>query len=341
MKNKFKSTIVLSLGLFAATAAQAGLISQHSSINTYQRTCPGLQGPNYIANWRPVLAQFYGLQPAEVSTNLACHFNGANQERYFNTDGTPKEGLDFLPNGPAFSADTLGSLTVTSAVGSTQVTIGSPDGKFYGDVTLDPDNLGLPQIKVKSESEPFERNSVNGFAASEFLWTGEAETLEYTVDFDFFNSGGVWSFNDAADIHDYIFELTFGVSTGMEFDENFTFPLDYGTELTSDYFSSVSLGLITATEDEPYTGSLTVSFDVNTGDKFFLWGQVQAFGLNGGFMDAAHTVTSRLNVEGLTEEESNQIFSTSLQPLVNIPEPATMMLLLSGLGFIGLRRKAK
>ncbi len=77
-------------------------------------------------------------------------------------------------------------------------------------------------------------------------------------------------------------------------------------------------------------GSLTITFDVDPGDKFWLWTQVQAFGLNGGFIDATHTVTSQLGVEGLSQEESNRMFATDLRQVPNqIPLPSGMVLLLT------------
>lgn len=333
------ATILLAISSFSASA---GLITQYSSVGTWQRNCPGLSDPNYIANWGPAIEAFYGLSPGELSADLACHFNGGNQLKFYNLDGTRKN-LDWdLPDGVPFTEEEAGGFEVIGETGTDYASISAEDGSFYAEVILDGDNLGLPQIKASSESDEFERNSVNGIAATEYLWTGVDTTLEYTVDFDFFASGEDWNLNGAADFYDYIFILEFGASTDMEFTEGSLFPSNWGNSIAVDGYSTLNDPEFGSSAEEPYESSLTVSFDVQTGDRFFLYGFVQAFGLNGGFTDAAHTVTSQLAIEGSTAEESLVIFEQSLQAapptdLTDIPEPSTF--LLSFLGMVALLRK--
>ena len=340
MKNTALKLTIFSLSLSVNSIANAGLVTQHTSVDTHQRTCPGLQDPNYISNWKTIVELLYD---REATTQLMCHFNGGNQRAIYNNDGTVRSDSPFpdMPEGVAFTDEEVGGVEIIRQTGRSLVTMGDNDGKYYANVILDENNLGLPQIKVKSDSASFERNSVNGFAATEYLWSGEGQTLEYTMDFDFFNSGGTWNDPDTADFHDYIFSLWFGAATDMLFDSNQTFPLDYGTELASGYFGSVGQPIIAATADNPYTSSLSVSFNVNTGDQFFLYGQVQAFGLNGGFVDASNTATSRLAVQGLTQEESNVMFTSSLSAApstAQVPEPSTIaMFTLAIFGLISRR----
>jgi hypothetical protein len=339
MKNKFLNATLCGLVLSISGAANAGLVTQHTSVNTYQRTCPGLDNPNYVNNWGGIVELYYGLAPGTASADLICHFNGGNQAKIYNFDGSIRADSPFpnMPIGVPFTADEIGTLEVIQATGQNEVTLGTSDGKYYAHVILDEDNLGLPEIKVKSESGAFERNSVNGIAATEYLWTGEAETLEFTVDFDLFTSGGTWSLDGAADFRDYFFSLTFGAAIGMQLDPNEIFPSDYGTILAEDGFQSNNVDTFSGTIDDPYANSLTVSFDVNTGDQILLYGIVQGFGFNGGFTDASHTVTSRLAVQGETQEESLRVFSTALKaavPSTSVPEPSTLAIF--ALGIVGL-----
>ncbi|MDG1752475.1 MAG: PEP-CTERM sorting domain-containing protein [Thalassotalea sp.] len=298
-----------------------------------------MEDPNYANNWRDTIELFYNMESGSASAEIMCHFNGGNQARIYNNDGSIREDSPWpdMPIGVPFTDEEVGTLEVIQATGQNQVTLGTNDGKYYANVILDESNLGLPQIKVKSESGDFERNSVNGYAATEYLWTGDAETLEFNMDFDFFTSGNSWDLSGAADFQDYIFNLTFGAAIGMQFDPSQTFPIDDGTILSEASFSTVGEPIISGTIDSPYEGSLSVSFDVDTGDQFFLYGRVQAFGLNGGFADASHTVSSRLAVQGYTQEESLQIFTSALNeavPSVDVPEPSTLAIFT--LGIIGL-----
>jgi len=323
------SNAIISMAVLMTTQAQANLISQYTEISSFQRNCPGLSDPNYAKKWNGALTYFYG---ASFTTEQACHFNGGLQSRYYKTDGTPKPGFDDIPSGVAFSGAEVGSASIIQDFGADEVEIGNQNGDYYGKVKLDNQNLGLPELKVKAQSGALERDSINGFAASLFEWQGAATTSDYKVDFDLFNSGGEWALDGAMTNHDYMFSLYFGVSQNMVFSYQNPFSFDYGTILTSTYLSTKDLPLFSASMINPYNGSLSISFDVNTGDRFWLWGTVQAFGFNGGLLDASHTVTSKLAVDGLTEEQNQQLFASALQQVPNqVPTPAAWSLWLIGL----------
>jgi PEP-CTERM motif len=339
IKSSIKS-ILLTIVSLSTFAVNAGVVTQYSSVQTYQRTCPGVANASYVNDWRAAVETYYGLAPADVSADLICHFNGGNQERMYNFDGTQKAGFEFMPLGVPFTSADVGTLDIYSDFGSDGVKLDDPGGKYYADVTLDDTNLGLPQIKVLSDSNAFERNSVNAVAATEYLWTGADQTLSFTANFDFFNSGNLWGLPGVVDIYDYLYIVGFGASTDMTFDFINVFP-DYGNIITEGYFSSNDESLISATETSPYTGTQTISFDVKTGDQFYLWGWTQAFGYNGGYMDASNTLTTELAVQGLTVEESKVIFATALQPapvVSDIPEPSSIMLMCLGLLVFSIRK---
>ncbi|RVU35563.1 hypothetical protein EOE67_13290 [Rheinheimera riviphila] len=302
--------------------AKAGVISQFTEISSYQRSCPGLADPNFSSNWGAAIKTIYEVE--SFGTDIACHFNGSFQRNFYNADGSPKR--PGLPAGVPYTLAEVGTTEAAIAFGANNAEIGSIDGDFYGKVTLDADNLGLPEIKIKSSSDALERNSVNGFAATEYQWLGAAQTLSYSVNFDFFNSYALWGIPGATEVHDYSLGLTFGVSQDMEFSYDVPFNFDFGNVQTTAAFMSHMLEMIDSDLENPFMGSLTINFDVDTGDKFWLWTQVQAFGLNGGFIDATHTVTSALAVEGLSQEESKRLFATDLRQVPNqIPLPSGLV----------------
>lgn len=316
---------------------KAGVISQYTEISSYQRSCPGLVDPNFSSNWGAAIKTIYAVE--SFGTDIACHFNASFQKNFYNLDGSPKR--PDLPAGAPYTLAEVGTTEGSIAFGANNAEIGSIGADFYGKVTLDAANLGLPEIKIKSASDALERNSVNGFAATEYQWLGAAQTLSYSVDFDFFNSASWWGIPGAHAVHDYALGLTFGVSKDMEFSYDVPFDFDFGNVQTTAAFMTSMLDMIESDFENPFAGSLTITFEVNPGDKFWLWTQVQAFGLNGGFIDATNTVTSALGVEGLSKEQSMELFATDLRQVPNqIPLPSGVILWLTALLlWCGQRRK--
>jgi hypothetical protein len=307
---------------------KAGVISQYTEISSYQRSCPGLTDPNFTSNWGAAIKAIYAVE--SFGTDIACHFNASFQKNFYNADGSPKR--PWLPAGVPYTLADVGNSDATIAFGANNAEIGSIDGEFYGKVKLDAGNLGLPEIKIKSSSDALERNSVNGFAATEYQWLGAAQTLSYSVDFDFFNSASWWGILGANAVHDYSLGLTFGVSQDMEFSYDVPFNFDFGNIQTTAAFMTSMLEMIESDLENPFAGSLTINFEVNPGDKFWLWTQVQAFGLNGGFIDATNTVTSALGVAGLSKEQSIELFATDLRQVPNqIPLPSGLVLFVTAI----------
>ncbi len=148
VRRKNFSKLLLVPIVFLSTAASAGLVTQHTSINTYQRNCPGLQDPNYGNKWGAIIELYYGSAPGQMTTEMMCHFNGGPQTRIYNTDGSVKVNSPFpnMPQAPSFLPTEAGGVVVTQSDGTTQATVGTPSNKFYGDVILDSNNLGLPQF---------------------------------------------------------------------------------------------------------------------------------------------------------------------------------------------------
>ena len=61
MKNTFLRVALFGFTISVNCIANAGLVTQHTSVNTYQRTCPGLEDPNYANNWRDTIELFYNM----------------------------------------------------------------------------------------------------------------------------------------------------------------------------------------------------------------------------------------------------------------------------------------
>jgi len=83
---------------------------------------------------------------------------------------------------------------------------------------------------------------------------------------------------------------------------------------------------------------------VNNGDRFFLWTGAQAFAINGGFLNAANTITTDLRLQGDDEGTATQeLFARALQPAPPTPvnAPATLALFSLGLAALGYSRRKK
>lgn len=327
--------MLCSASLLLASQAQASLISQYTEISSFQRSCPGLADAQYVNKWRGALVNIFG---SNFTTEQACWFNSRSQSSYYHTDGTPK--IEGFPQGVPFTSAEVGVVRTDQQFGASQVELGEPAADIYGKVTLDKQNLGLPEFKLRSQSQALERDAVHAFAATEYEWLGDTTTLDYQVNFDFFSSDGEWAMDGAVTHHDFRFFLLFGVSQNMIFSYLNPFQFDYGNVLTTSYFYSDEMPLFSTSAEQPFEGSLNIAFTVKPGERFWLWGQVQAAGFNGGYVDASHTVTSNLAVVGLDQPQSQQLLSTALKKVPNqVPTPAGLMLLVTGLFLLRYKKR--
>lgn len=350
--NKFNNTnaltrLFISTTLFCSvliSTANAGLITQHVSVSAYDRSCPGLSDPDYITNNLAGIEAIYGPLDSQGSQAIdtACRFNSA-QSRYYNNDGSPKFYIPgrVMPTIPAFTNDQVGSLTITNATATDNLSVVTETGRLQGEIVLDSENLGLPEIKINATAGANERNSFNGYAATEYLWTGADETLEFQLNFDFYHSSEEWEFDGYQSTETSEFLLNAYVSEGLIIDPVSTFPANDGDLLGLDSFLLSETDVGDTSADFPYYGNLTVSFDVVAGQTFFVVGQYQGFAKNGGFLNAFNTITGALNIEGFSQEESKAIFETSLElaPVTSVNTPNILLLtILGGLGCLLMAR---
>ena len=129
---------------------------------------------------------------------------------------------------------------------------------------------------------------------------------------------------------DSLYGLRIGASQNLVLAEELLFPELWGDPLAQGaYHSSDDTDI---TDENINFRQLTIAFEVSDGDEFKLWAQTQTFALNGGWIDSANTMTTQLNVQGLSQEQSKQILASSL--IVDVPEPSNLALF--ALGIIGL-----
>ncbi|MGB3727244.1 MAG: hypothetical protein WA981_15950 [Glaciecola sp.] len=334
-------TVSTLLGATLVGSANAGLITQHVSVGAYDRSCPGLADSQYLDMYREGIESVVGSLDdwGDQAVDTVCRFNSTFQASYWNNDGTPK--YDGLPNIPAFTNAQVGTLVITQSTGTSNLSLTTPTGRLQGDVRLDEANLGLPEIKINATSAANERNSFNGYAATEYLWTGADETLEFQLNFDFFHSSEEWSVGGLPATKTSDLVLNAYVSEGLIVDPNGIFPQDSGIITVNDEFVLSESNIGPTSAEDPYFGNLSVSFDVTAGQTFFVVGQYQGFAKNGGFLNAYNTITGALNVEGLTQQESTAIFATSLQaaPVTAASAPVALLLTLLGGSFVFARSK--
>lgn len=319
------------------SSASANVITQHVSVGTYERDCPGLADPEYMDKYREAVEIWAG--PLEdwgdQAVDTVCRFNSQGQAQFWNYDGTSKQegGITIAP----FTPEQVGQVAIRTSTATEQLEHNSATGKLNGSVKLDSENLGLPEIKINATSNAGERNSFNGYAATEYLWTGADETLEFQLNFDFFHSSENWSLEGLPPSQTAQLLLNAYVSENLIIDSNDIFPANAGNIFAQETFNLKNEDVGMTSAGNPYFGNLTVSFDVTSGQRFFVVGQYQGFAKNGGFLDASNTITGALNVEGLTQEESITVFQTSLQA-APVNAPAMILLTLLGAGMLFSRK---
>tara|TARA_R110000772_G_scaffold58539_4_gene132552 strand:+ start:27751 stop:28812 length:1062 start_codon:yes stop_codon:yes gene_type:complete len=344
--------ITLSLACLTALPAKAGPITQYTGFDNFNGTCPGARSASYLDDWGPAIAalnQFSDV--SEVTYDDACRFNRNQQARFYEPDtGSLKaEFADFgWPSGVAFTESEVGTLDIDTQRGTTSSIAGDIAGPAFGSMTLDDSNLGLPEVKLRAQAAADQRLTVNGFAATEFLWTGETTDLNFFINFDFFGSNEQRCLSSApigssSCTLNSAFALWAGVSTDMPLDGIYaTSNISTGTVITetSFFYDAGDLDRLAGTEASPIEGVLDLTFSVSNGDRFFLWAGAQAFAIDGGFLDAANTVTTDLRLFGDAEGTlSRETFAVALQaaPPTAVSAPATLLLLLAGLAALMLR----
>lgn len=343
---------MIASALVAGPVAYAGVVTQFTGFDNFDGTCPGANSPTFLQDWGRAIVALRGLEDvSKVTYDDACVFNRNQQARFYNFDGTAKDGSD-RPSGVPFSAEDVGTVDISTSRGTTSTVEGDLAGPAYGAMTLDETNLGLPEIKVFADAAAGQRLTVNGFAATEYLWSGETEELSFFVDFDFFGSNEQRCLVDAIGdttgcILDSGFNLWAGVSTDMPLDKGFAIQnVGDGNVIAQEEFLYLpnDLGRDVGTADDPILGTLELLFTVNDGDRFFLWAGAQAFAIDGGFLDAANTITTdlRLTADNTTDgSASRELFSTALQPAppTAVDAPLPLHLLLGSAALLLLSRR--
>ncbi|MFT5636071.1 MAG: hypothetical protein ACI89T_001528 [Cognaticolwellia sp.] len=308
---------VFAVGCFV-NIANAGLLKSTTNTNLTERNCSSVNDDfsAYKAKWGTVIVDNYSAylpgkptNNSEITPEAACIFN--TQWEKYEDDSTP---------GTKVSQQNIQTNVESSYIENS-------DGDIWLKAQLDNSELALPEAHFLVNSQESERNSANLFSGQSFLWAGETTTLDFTANFDFSMSIGNWGAGE-----DSFYGLTIGTSIGMDFDQGWLFP-DMGDIIASDNYQSIEDLLIT---DETINyRSMTISFDVNNGDEFQLWGLSQAFALNGGWIDSSNSMKTQLAIEGLSVEDSQDVFTQSLKVVpTSVPEPSTLAIF--ALGMIGL-----
>ena len=309
---------MLALLCVTSSFAQAGILKSTTGVNITERHCPKINADfdGYVQQWGDIIVNeglFGRTHVSQITPNDACVFN-TQWERFF----------------PGAEPGTKTSLlNVQDNVDQTYIE--NIDGDIWLSAELDNTDLALPEAHFVVNAQQDERNSATLFSAQSFLWQGATTTLNFSAVFDFSKSIGQWG----TDSDSYYF-LDIGASTGMTFAPNMLFPDSWGNELSvASYSSENDSNIVNQLKN---FRQIDISFEVNDGDEFQLWGESKAFALNGGWVDSANTMRTTLAVEGLSQQESEALFAQSLTVVPSIPEPATIALFIIALTGLVVRQ---
>ncbi len=202
-----------------------------------------------------------------------------------------------------------------------------------GTLSLDPVDLSVPEFKFAITSDPQQRNGVNLFAYQEYTWTGSDATVEFEVNFDFVMSNGTWDTGV-----DSLYRVNIMFVDDIE-PGGYFFPT-LGTTLSEQSFISTDHSVVAHTR---FFGSLTAAQAVTTNQSFYLYTQVQAFGINGGYVDSLNTLTANINA---FDSGGSPIDQTTLQASLQVQnrglfvsEPSTLVFILLAVAGLAFRNR--
>jgi hypothetical protein len=213
------------------------------------------------------------------------------------------------------------------------------DNSSWIDMLLDDENYNLPEAHMVITSAKGERKSGNMFSAQEFLWTGGDDTLTFSADFDFTVSGGFW--NNAIDSY-YVADISVWSDLIVPTDitgPSSIYPTNQNNE--DDYISWASyfsFDDVDVVAEELQVKTLSTSFNVKTGDSFYLSSTVRGFAMNGGWVDSANTLTSSLTAANTNDLSQSLVV---VNKSINVPEPSTLAIFTLGLMGLVFRRSKK
>lgn len=333
--------------------------SPMGNIANYNRSCHAVVAnlQQYVTDWGAAMAS----QGFQASVGDACIFNSYHQSIGWNADGTAKSAG--TPNGVNFSVHAPGTVTRDFTTTASLDTSGNPvyqgttNSQHQSEVrfvnqTVGTSNLLMPELRLFASSDTGERNStnVNAWTGFERIAGTDSLALQLVIEFDYFNSdaghsASVWNAPGVNGMTDNHFNLSFLASRNVIAPPpGGVFPEFVDIIERVSYSNPWDDILATYTAATPYTGSLVLDLgSLAVGDIVYVAASAQAFGLNGGFTDAFNTVTTRLQVAGVSETESDVILASQFAfadvPSANVSEPLTLGVLLLGLLGLGAQRR--
>jgi|GEM_PF-6998368 len=215
-----------------------------------------------------------------------------------------------------------------------------PDNVF-AEAVLDNTVLALPEIHLLASSNNNQMGIAESFAVQRLLWTGEDTTLSFEGNFDYIAT------QDEYDEYGYrikgaYYETVIAASTSLFVSsaENDIFPsnFDEGALLGGSFFSS---GQLEGPNVYGYQeGQVKFSFEVRKNTSFYLFGRATALGWNGGILDSRNTLTTKLNVSGVSAVESEQLIAANITQLspTEVSSPSVSALGLFGFLLLTARR---
>jgi len=223
--------------------------------------------------------------------------------------------------------------------------------KNYINTSFSGEYYSLPEVHLYSDSDGDWANFLFSYSYQEYIWTGGNDTLTISSEFTYTRTDGSPSWSDLSGTSNYTASLTILRDITDEFNFAAWKPVIRDQDVIKEAKYNALIDEIlteegpideSQTDDEKIRGSISTSFSVSAGDRFYVMSHVTAMANNGGKVNSANSLYTSVSASNSNEQQIALSLSTIKRPdPTAVPEPSTLVIFVLGMMGLASRRFKK